>query len=301
MAAKPENPTDKHVIRSQTAAEYGWSITMMNSDPELSKLFKKAVANTWDPARFGAELKNTKWFKTHSETARNALIAKTVDPATWKATIDSNTKALKDHAASLGAVLSDKQLAKIVGDTTLLGWNASQQQDAMAKYVSVASSGPNKGQYIGGAGANAQALRATAANNGYTINDKDLATWSKSIAAGDSTVDDYQQFMRRQAALSFPSFSDELYAGADMKSVANPYINSMANILEMDPETITLQDPTIRKALASKDPKTGKPAAMAMYDFEDSLRSDSRWQYTDNAKQSAATTVLGIGRMMGLQ
>lgn len=286
--------------RAEAAAEYGWSITLMNSDPELKKLFNTAVDKTWSPDRFGAELKQTKWFQKHSDTARNALVAQTVDPATWKATIESNTKALKDHAASLGAVLSDKQLNKIVSDTTLLGWNASQQQDAMAKYVNVATSGPNKGQYIGAAGQNAQQLRKTAANNGYTINDKDLGKWSKAIAAGDSTVDDYQQFMRRQAALSFPSFSDELYAGNDMKSVAQPYVNSMANILEIDPDSITLQDPTIRKALASKDPKTGKPAAMAMYDFEDSLRQDARWQNTDNAKQTAATTLLGLGQRMGM-
>jgi hypothetical protein len=300
VAAK-EDPTSKAVVRKNTAAEYGWSITLMNSDPELKKLFNSAVTNTWEPARFQAELKNTKWFKKHSETARAALIAKTVDPGTWKATIESNSKALKDHAASLGAVLSDKQLAKIVSDTTLLGWNPAQQQDAMAKYVTVATAGPNKGQYIGAAGQNAQALRATAENNGYTISDKDLGKWTKAIAAGDSTVDDYQHFMRRQAALSFPSFADELYAGADMKDIANPYINKMAQTLELDPDSINLQDPTISKALASKDPKTGKPTAMAMYDFENSLRSDARWQKTDNAKQAAATTVLGIGRIMGLQ
>lgn len=289
--------------RANTAADYHWAITMLNSDPELKKLFNKATdpKNNWSPDRFQAELMNTKWFQKHSADQRQALIASKVDPATWNATIAKNAKGLRDSAATMGAVLSDAQVTKMARDSLTMGWNEAQTQDALGAYVRVAASGPNKGQYIGAAGQNAQAMRATAEDNGYTISDKDLAKWTTSIATGDSSVADYQQFMRRQAALSFPSFADELYAGADMKSVANPYITQMANILELDKDTITLQDPTIRRALASRDPKTGKPAAMAMYDFEDSLRQDARWQKTDNAKKSAATTVLGIGRIMGLQ
>lgn len=282
--------------RANTAADYHWAVSMLNSDPELKKLFNKATdpKNAWSAGRFQAELMNTKWFQKHSANQRQALIAAKVDPATWKATIDGNAKSLKDNAATMGAVLSDKQLAKMASDMTTLGWNEAQQRDHLASYVQVAAAGVNKGQYIGAAGQNAQTMRATAENNGYTISDKDLAKWTRSIAAGDSTTDDYQQYMRRQAALTFPSFADELYAGQDMKSVAQPYFNSMAKILELDPDTLDLQDPTIRKALASKDPKTGKPAAMAMYDFEDSLRKDNRWQYTDGAHND----VLGMGRQI---
>lgn len=292
MASKAEDPTSKAAVKANAAADFGWSLTLLNSDPDLKKVFGSAVKNNWSAARFQAEVQNTNWFKKHSVTARQALISQTTDKATWDATITANNKVLKDHAASLGAVLTDKQLAKMTHDTTVLGWNDSQQQDAMAAYVKIANSGPNKGQYIGSAGKNAMDLKATALNNGYDLSDKNLGKWVTSIAAGDRTTQDFTDFARRQAALTFPSFADELYAGSDMKDLANPYITSMGKILEVDPDKIELSDPTLRKALASKDPKTGKPAAMAMYDFEDSLRQDNRWQYTDNAHDS----VLGMGR-----
>lgn len=285
--------------RANIAAEYNWSQTLLNSDPELKSLFNKAVKGTWSPDRFIAELQTTKWYQKHSDSARAAVVLQTTDPATWKSRVAQSSASLQQSAAQMGAVLSTAQLSKMSTDMTTLGWTSQQQQAALSQYVRVAATGPNAGQYVGSAGQNTQALMATAEANGYKISDTDLAKWNQSISAGTSTVDDYQQFMRRQAALTFPSFSDELLAGSDMKDVANPYINSMSNILEIPSTNITLQDPTLRKALAGSDPKTGKPQAMAMYDFESTLRQDPRWQYTDNAKQAASGALIGIGRMMG--
>lgn len=286
--------------RANLAASYNWSITLLNSDPELKALFNKAVAGTWNGDRFGAELKTTNWYQKHSDAWRASQILKTVDPKTWAARIEANTVALRDQAATMGATLSDSELGKIVNDTTTLGWTPSQQQAALSGYVRVATTGTNAGQYLGAAGQQAQQLRATAEANGYKIQDDQLSKWNQSIAAGTSTTGDYEQFMRRQAALTFPSFSQELYAGANMKDLANPYINSMSQILETPATNIDLFDPTIRSALASTNQKTGQPQAMAMYDFENRLRQDPRWQYTTNAKQQAASSVLGITRLMGL-
>lgn len=286
--------------RLNTAATYGWNLALLNSDPELKRTFRQAVKQGWTPQRFIAEVQDTKWFQKHSASWRQAQVEKTVDPTTWKAKLDSNKKALQDVAAKMGAVLSPAQLQKITNNITILGWNESQVNDALANYVNYSNSGPLKGQYIGDAGRNAQALRETARANGYQISDKDLGKWNKAIARGDQTVEDYQAFMRRQAALMFPSFATELDAGTDMIDIANPYIKSMANILEINPEQIDLQDRTIRKALASKNQKTGKPEAMAIYDFEDSLRQDSRWLYTDNAHEQVMGSARNLLRNFGL-
>lgn len=286
--------------RENAAASYGWSLSLFNSDPELKRLFKDAVKEGWTPGKFSAELKDTKWFRQHSANWRQSETERVVDPGTWKAKQAANRASVADLAAKSGAVLSQKQLNKIADNAMMFGWNDAQIQNTLGSYVNYATEGPLKGQYFGDAGRNAEALRETARRNGYDISDSDLGKWNKAIARGESTVDDYQAFMRRQAALTFPSFATELEAGADMMDIANPYINSMARILELNPNQIDLHDKTIRRALASKNEKTGKPEAMAMYDFEDSLRKDTRWQYTDNAKQEAANMALNIGRRMGL-
>lgn len=288
----PEDKKDKREERENAAASYGWNLALLNSDPDLKKAFRKAVKEGWSPQRFVAEVQDTKWFTKHSAAWRQSEVERTVDPGTWKAKQKQNRASIADLAAKTGAVLSAKQLAKITDNAMMFGWDNAQIQNNLSQYVNYANEGPLKGQYIGDAGRNADALKETARNNGYHISDKDLGKWNRAIAAGESSVDDYKAFMRRQAALTFPSFATELEAGADMMDIANPYINSMARILELAPNDLDLTNSTIRKALASKNEKTGKPEAMAMYDFEDSLRKDARWAYTDNAH----TEVLGQGR-----
>lgn len=286
--------------RKEAAAEYGWSLALINSNPEIKKVFDNAATKGYSAQRFIAEIQDTQWFKTQAAGARESMYEKAVDPKTWQAKQDTMKADLAAQAQKMGAVLTDAQLTKMAGDSRDMGWDPVQTTKALSNYVAFANSGPNKGQYIGAAGQNQQALLQTARANGYTISDDNMAKWEKSIASGQNTVGDYQQFMRRQAALTFPSFSDELLAGSDMRDVAQPYIDSMSKLLEVPQDQIDLSDPTLKKGLAQTNPQTGKPTAMSISDFENSVRQDARWQNTENAKQTAASTVLSIGRTMGV-
>lgn len=300
MPKGDEEKESKAEQRENAAAQYGWSLAMLESDPDLKKKFRTAIKEGWPAARFVAEVRETDWFKKNAESWRNNDILRTVDPGEWKNRRAKTRAGLADAAAGMGSILGKKQLERMADNVMMFGWDEAQQRNAMASYLKTVDSGPLKGQYIGDAGRAAAELRDTALNNGYKVEKKALAKWNRAIARGDSTVEDYQGFMRRQAALSFPSFATELEAGQDMRDIANPYINSMANILELNEAEIDLFDPTIRRALASKSEKTGKPEAMAIFDFESKLRSDTRWQWTDNAREQASNMALEMGRLMGV-
>jgi len=66
----------------------------------------------------------------------------------------------------------------------------------------------------------------------------------------------------------------------------------MASILEVNADTIDLNDPALRMAI-------GKNGDMNLYDFEKALRKDNRWQYTQNARQEVAGSVLQVLRDFG--
>jgi hypothetical protein len=68
----------------------------------------------------------------------------------------------------------------------------------------------------------------------------------------------------------------------------------MASVLEIAPDSISLDDKTLRTAI-------GPEKEMSLYDFQRSLRKDPRWQYTDNARQESSTAVLGVLRDFGFQ
>ena len=68
----------------------------------------------------------------------------------------------------------------------------------------------------------------------------------------------------------------------------------MANLLEIDPSQINfMKDPMISKALQYRDPSSGQgqsgsagqPGVMPLWQFQQQVRQDPRWQYTDNARQ----------------
>lgn len=280
--------------RANAAANYGFSLAVIRSHPQLRKAFESAVSYGWSPQRFIAEIRDTDWFKNNAANWREKQTLKLTDPATYKRDVEAVRASARDNAAAMGAVLTDAQLDRFAQNTYMFGWNDSQQRNTLATYVQVAAGGALKGQYIGEAGKNAQELRTAAMRNGYKIPKHKLQEWNKSILSGNSSMEDYQAFIRRQAAAAFPTFAEELNAGADLEDLASPYMDSMARILELNPREVNLFDPKVRKAMASKDAKTGKPSAVPIYDFETQLREDPRWMKTRNAHEE----VMGMGRQV---
>lgn len=303
MADNKINPKEKvgtpdERTASDLAADYQWSMALLNSHPDLRKKFRQAVTNDWSPARFTAEIQDTEWFKKHAASWRQNEIQRLTDPATWEAGRKAARAELEDQAAKMGAVLSPSQIKKVADSAMAFGWNQSQINNALASYVKVINSGTLKGQYIGQAGEWNTQLMAAARANGYTLDEKKAKGWLAEIVRGDATVEDYQQMMRRRAAEQYPAWSDELLAGSDLDDLIAPYRRSMAALLELPENKVSLNDKLLRKALSHRDAK-GKAAVMPLHDFEDQIRSDKRWQFTDNAHEEIMGQVMSLGQMFG--
>jgi hypothetical protein len=85
-----------------------------------------------------------------------------------------------------------------------------------------------------------------------------------------------------------------LNQGYDLQDIYAPYRNQMATVLEVDANTIDLNDPTLRSAITDK-------GDMNIYDFKKLLKQDNRWQYTASAKEEVSNATLGILRDFGFQ
>jgi hypothetical protein len=142
------------------------------------------------------------------------------------------------------------------------------------------------------------ALKNLAADNGVMLSDTAALSYSNKIVAG--TIDENTAFntIRESAANAFPSLSDKIKAGIDVKNLADPYIQSMSNILEVPDTAIDLFDPKIRNAMAFTLPD-GKVGTKSIYDFEKELRQDPRWQYTNKAREQAASVATTVLRDFG--
>jgi len=142
-----------------------------------------------------------------------------------------------------------------------------------------------------------QDLARAASSNGLSLDTdfKGIAdTWVKRIESGEDP-DIFKQMIRDVAKRGYPeSISKLIDQGIDLDTIYAPYKRAMASILELNPETISVNDPTLRSAI-------GPDKETTIYDFEKALRKDYRWQYTDNAKRDVSNVALKVLRDFGFQ
>lgn len=141
-------------------------------------------------------------------------------------------------------------------------------------------------------------IKNLAYDNGIKLSDADATSYANKIVAGLVDENTVYNTIRESAASAFPSLADKIKAGLDLKSLASPYIQSMSDILEIPDTAIDLFDPQIRSAMAFTLPD-GKVGTKSIYDFEKDLRKDDRWQYTNKAREQAASVATTVLRDFG--
>lgn len=147
----------------------------------------------------------------------------------------------------------------------------------------------------------ASSIRAYAYNQGIRLPDEFVKRKADQIAAGHLTADEVANTLTNKfVARSYPAFEEELKAGMTMRDLAAPYIASYASLLEVPEGQVDLQDPLLKRALQGQDDK-GNPSYMPVWKFEEELKQDKRWQYTDNAWDEVGSQAYEVMRMFGMQ
>jgi hypothetical protein len=154
------------------------------------------------------------------------------------------------------------------------------------------------GMQLGGAvGGDLTTLRATARANGFDLDTSfgsSINDWLQRLAKGES-IETFKNTIRGAAKLGLPDkVANLLDQGLDLKDIYDPYKKVMASVLEVAPDSISLDDKTLRMAI-------GPEREMSIYDFQRTLRKDPRWQYTNNAREESSDAVLGVLRNFGFQ
>jgi hypothetical protein len=203
-------------------------------------------------------------------------------------------QSIADRAIALGVgKLTEADLSDITSNALALGLGASS---ALVDKLIRAKFTYTPGKAVGGAaGAALTQLRATAAANGFDLDKQfgsQLNSWLTGLLEGED-IETYKAKIRATAKIGLPqNVAALLDQGNDLETIFTPYKNVMANVLEVNPNTITLSDKTLRSAI-------GPDKEMTIYDFENALRKDNRWQYTQNARKEVADIISQIRQDFG--
>lgn len=288
------------INKQQMASDYGFALAFLQSDPELAKLFNSAVKETWDPNRFVAKLRDTKWFQKNSANVRNAIMQQTSDPATYTANVDQMYSTVRDAWGSMfgTANMNDKQLRTWAETAHRMGWSQAELVDRMSEGLDYQKLLTSK--QLGGTAAEVDGqLRQLTSAYGVNLGDQWRARQVEKLVSGDDTISGVQKRIQDLASREYKAFADRIQGGESVADIADPYRQRMADLLEMDPNEIDLTDKSLQKALKQRTPD-GQPAAMDLNDFADFVRKDDRWQYTDNAREQMASITATLGQAFGV-
>ena len=324
---KPGEPTPAPVAKKAltideiidaVANEYGSIDTIFKTDPGLQTLLRKAIGkdgvpNTDDDLtvdQFTNELENTDWFKTNASAVRQrGFYKRQFDDLVrkggnledlYKTTeygrgLRFTQQVIADEIKKVGASLTPEEIDLISRDIYDLGY---ENQKAIVSQRIRAKIAYKPGGIVGGeAGENLAELRKTAKANGLDLEKNfgsSIQGWLQNLAQGES-VETFKQIIRSTAKLGLPEkVSSLIDQGVDLDTIYSPYKRLMASVLEINPETISLDDQVLRSAI-------GPDKEMSLYDYQKMLRKDNRWQFTNQAKEEVSDTALRVLRDFGFQ
>lgn len=299
-------PAQKKEALIEGAGSLGSILTTI---PELAGLLNEAIAKGWSSQEFQNAITNSAWYRTHSDAVRNAYVLAASDPATYKLQLQQAGQKVSDLMQQMGistSWMTNAQyvsLAKQVQSGVINSDTELQRQIAQFYATGTGKVGQNYTQQMAtGEAANYdQQLREIAAQYGQTMQPGQIAYGVRQLLAGTAKIEQYQEAAKIAAKATFPGMAQQIDSGMTVKDLAQPYIQSMSNILELDPNSINLNDRMIRAAMQGTGATTkGQPAtATPIWQFEQQLRADPRWQYTVNAHNSTAAVLSQLGQDWG--
>lgn len=290
-----QSPVERKLAPEELAAQYGWAYGFLKSEPSLAKLFDGMVKENWTKDKFDAELAQTDFWKNNADTARQALQMKSVDPASWNAAMMANRQMIQQLAYKMGAAIPDGMLPQMAEQMQMMGMGEEQLRPILAQYIDF-----SKNNLTGEAGMHEHTMRQYASDMGVDLSQQSVKNYAQLMVKGMSSMDDFQNFVKEQAVSAYPAFSEQIMKGGQtLKNIANPYVQMMAQDLEMNPNEISLKDPLIKSALNGID-QQGKPVGLSVVDFQSTLRGDPRWRSTQQAQDKTMAVGHKVLRDMGV-
>ena len=317
----PGTPSSLDTLLKKTEFWFNLPDYIFKVDSALGRLLVKAVDEGYDAERFLAEAKLTPWWQRNSGNVRERIIdrekynelraaGENVDRTDYGLYLAKKKNEIKSRARDLAGVTLTEEQAQSIAEKIYDGF---LDDDPVAinnllvpfisKVTSIVGTGTGAQSITTYSGQTLQAyqtLQAIAKANGFGIKDilPGISTSTtggdleqavlQGLAAGTIDINRVAQDARILASQGQPEYVRNLLnQGYDLENVYAPYKNQMAAVLEINPDQIDLNDPTLRSAITDK-------GDMNLFDFKRQLRQDDRWQYTQSARDEVSSGALKV-------
>jgi hypothetical protein len=279
----------------QYQAKYGVSQTGKMNAALAGKIFNDAKKASYENyVRSNPEVTTDKTQVSWEDAIINpASVGGTADGGGVSAKqIKSSKEAIRISASQLGVTLDDAKINSLA--------NAYARGDINATVLPYEIVRQGEIDFTKGAAGNTYGkLRELASAYGIQYSEDWYKNSVASILSGKEAEDTYDVSIKELAKSKYPTLAKQIDAGRNVRDLASPYIESMAQLLEVGSDTITLDDFYINQALTGLD-ADGTPKQKPLWEFQQQLRQDPRWRYTKNAQESMMSASRKVLQDFGL-
>jgi hypothetical protein len=299
-------------------ADFALPETIFNNVPSLKTILDRYVAENWTADKLRKAIRDDVWYRQNSGAIKQRYVqlfnyrdlvktGQAQGTTQYEQDIVKLERQIADKARQVGSgIASDPAALRKAAENmyiTNVGIDDAMTTDFIAaaiRPIGGTIGGVGTEGYSGQALKDYQAIQSIARSNGFRV--KDIVPGGQTeqqvlqgIATGKIDPNRLAQDARKLAAQGQPQYvRDLLGQGYNLDQVYAPYRQTMANLLEVNEDEIDLNDSTLRSAISDK-------GDMNIFDFKKTLKRDSRWQYTENAKQEVSDMTLKILRDFGFQ
>jgi hypothetical protein len=136
---------------------------------------------------------------------------------------------------------------------------------------------------VGGAvGANLGTIRKLASDYNIALSDAEIRRYAVSALTDKNVLETAKVKIKNTAKVRYQNLAPYIDQDLTVKDIASQYINRMANVLEINPDTVKLDNRYIDTALSTLPNFT---------DFNKILRGGPEWPFTLNAREEAASII----------
>lgn len=272
-------PKKNEAAARKKLEEYGYAYGLIQSDPSLQALFQRFLdaGSTWEKQKIEAELRLTDWYKNNNLAKRNYEILRTGDPAEFQNKLNQWVEWVQTQARQTGALISDVQAKQFAEQIMSGGLDPDKATQVFAStFIDY-----NSADLMGRAGALQDDIVTVNRRFGNILGQSQINNYVKQILTNQLTESDVLDSIKRSAASTYSNFSDRIMAGESVDDIAAPYKKIAMELLELP--DVDLQDNIMLDALTGKSDKGGMKYS-SLSDFKRGIKSDPRWQQTDNAR-----------------
>lgn len=264
--------------------------------PDIANLLARAAKEGWDIGKLQANLFNTSWWRTHSESQRNAAILYRTDRASYNRQVGQIAANIRSEANRLGAQLSAAEVNYMAAGA----FNAGMEpQEITRKIVEL---GRKRAWGAGEIARTGDQIIALSKAYGVPIGKTWADTYASRIAFGEKTMEAVQADFQNRALNKYANNSQVkqgLLSGQTLLEVVEPTLNLVADELEMGSMQWDLNEGLAQKVINYKDVDSGELRIMTDSEAVQLARSDRRWRDTNRGKTLVTDATNAIARFMG--